>query len=108
MRCSAQRAVNYPDQPNGTQILVEGPAWGDAEFYGLWLLQAAKAQQLLDQAKRDDPVFLQAIYTLEMVQLLDYGIAATVLVSQFAGKQFQTFIIDLVSRDLNDFCLMVQ
>ena len=25
-----------------TCVLVEGPAWGDAEFYGRWLLNAAK------------------------------------------------------------------
>jgi hypothetical protein len=39
---------------------------------------------------------------------MDYGVMATVLVSQFADKQFQMFIIDLVSWDLNDFCVMVQ
>jgi hypothetical protein len=40
MGCSAQSAGNYPAQPNGTRILVEGPTWGDAEFYGRWLLEA--------------------------------------------------------------------
>jgi|SRR5215471_3375285 len=95
-------------EKNATHILVEGPAWGDAEFYGQWLLEAAKAQRLLDHAKRDDLVFRQAIDTLEVVQLLDYGIMATIFLSQFADKQFQTFIIDLASWDANDFCLMAQ
>ena len=45
------------DKHNGTYILVEGPSWGDAEFYGRWLLDAAKVNQLLQQAKRDDPDF---------------------------------------------------
>ena len=25
-------------------VLVQGPAWGDAQFYGEWLLAAAKAE----------------------------------------------------------------
>jgi hypothetical protein len=29
---------------SGIHILVEGPAWGDADFYGHWLLEAVKAQ----------------------------------------------------------------
>ena len=95
-------------EKSGTRILVEGPAWGDADFYGHWLLEAARAQRLLEQAKRDDPVFRQTIDTLELLQLLDYGIMATVLVSQFVDKEFQTFIIDFASEDVNDFCLMVQ
>ena len=33
---------------------------------------------------------------------------ATVLVSQFVDKEFQTFIIEFASEDVNDFCLMVQ
>jgi hypothetical protein len=27
-------------------ILVEGPRWADAEFYGKWLLMATKTQAL--------------------------------------------------------------
>jgi hypothetical protein len=93
---------------SGTHILVEGPAWGDADFYGHWLLEAAKAQKLLEQAKRGDPIFRQAIDTLELLRLLDYGIMATVLVSQFVDKEFQTFIIEFASEDVNQLCLMVE
>jgi hypothetical protein len=95
-------------EKSGTRILVEGPAWGDADFYGHWLLESARVQRLLEQAKRDDPVFRHAIDTLELLRLLDYGIMATVLVSQFVDKEFQTFIIEFASEDVNDFCLMVQ
>ena len=102
------RDLSAGTEKNGTHVLVEGPAWGDADFYGHWLLEAARAQRLLEQAKRDDPVFRQAIDTLELLQLLDYGIMATVLVSQFVDKEFQTFIIEFASEDVNDFCLMVQ
>src|SRR6516164_1991318 len=99
---------DFSPEKSDTHILVEGPAWGDANFYGHWLLEAAKAQRLLDQAKRDDPVFCQAIDTLEILRFLDYGIMATVFVSQFADKQFQTLTIDFASEDVNEFCLMVQ
>ena len=33
---------------------------------------------------------------------------ATVFVSQFVDKEFQTFIIEFASEDVNDFRLMVQ
>jgi hypothetical protein len=46
-------------------ILVEGPAWGDAEFYGHWLLSAAKANELLKDARKNDAEFRTAIETLE-------------------------------------------
>ena len=42
-------------EKHDTRILVEGPAWGDAEFYGNWLLMAAKANELLRQARSDIP-----------------------------------------------------
>src|SRR5262245_18229825 len=90
-------------------ILVEGPAWGDAEFYGHWLLGAAKANELLQDAKNNDAEFRTAIETLEMLQCLDFGIMATVFLSLFADKQFQTFVIDVNhSADLLDFVLMVE
>jgi hypothetical protein len=102
------KGLSAGTEKSSTQILVEGPAWGDADFYGHWLLEAAKAQRLLEGAKRDDPVFRQSIDTLEVDKYLCYGIMATVLVSQFVDKEFQTFIIDFASEDVNDFCLMVQ
>jgi hypothetical protein len=41
------------DEKNGTRSLIEGPAWGDAKFYGHWLLNAAKAQRLLERAGKE-------------------------------------------------------
>src|SRR5262245_58611388 len=70
-------------------ILVEGPAWGDAKFYGQWLLGAGKANELLQDATNNDAEFRTAIETLEMGQCLDFGIMATVFLSLFADKQFQ-------------------
>jgi hypothetical protein len=34
-------------------VLVEGPTWGDAQFYGEWLLAAAKAQLFWTDAVKD-------------------------------------------------------
>ena len=34
-------------------IFVEGPRWADAEFYGKWLLTAAKTQALWEKAIKD-------------------------------------------------------
>jgi len=88
-------------------ILVEGPSWGDAEFYGHWLLCAAKVNDLLQRAKKCDPEFCMAMDTLEILQCLDFGIMATVFLSQFVDKQFHTFVIDAdYSADLLDFVLM--
>jgi hypothetical protein len=90
-------------------ILVEGPAWGDAEFYGQWLLGAAKANELLQDAKKNDAEFRTAIETLEMVQCLDFGIMATVFLSLLVDKQFETFVIDVDDcADLLDFVLMAE
>jgi hypothetical protein len=90
-------------------ILVEGPAFGDAEFYGKWLLSAAKANDLFQQAKTDDPEFRDAIDTLELVPELHFGIAATVFLSYyFVGKEFQTFAFDSSSAQLLYFVLMAE
>ena len=84
-----------PRHNNRPCILVEGPSWGDAEFYGQWLLCAAKANELLHRANKDDAEFRTAVYTLEIMQCLDFGIVATVFLAQFADKQFDTFVIDV-------------
>ena len=89
-------------------ILVEGPAWGDAEFYGKWLLSAAKANELLQQAKTDDPEFRNAIDTLEVLHGLHFGIMATVFLSYFVDKDFQTFVLNSSSEDLLSFVLMAE
>ena len=34
-------------------IVVEGPPWGDAEFYGKWLLAAAEANAFRDEAFKE-------------------------------------------------------
>jgi hypothetical protein len=38
---------NYPS------VLIEGPNWGDAKFYGKWLLAAAQAETFWKEARKD-------------------------------------------------------
>jgi hypothetical protein len=89
-------------------ILVEGPTWGDAEFYGQWLLKAAKANKLLQQAKSQDSSFCAAIDTIEIIRYLEFGIMGTVFVSMLVDKDFETFVLDRRSEDLVEFVLMVE
>ena len=96
------------NEKNNTRILVEGPAWGDAEFYGNWLLMAAKANVLLQQVKCDDPDFRSSIDTLEVLYGLDFGLMGTVFMSLFIDKEFQTFVIDPDSDGLIEFVLMAE
>jgi GAF domain-containing protein len=90
-------------------ILVEGPRWGDAAFYGRWLMAASTANELLQDARKNDAEFRTAIETLEIVQCLDFGIMATVFLSLFVDKQFETFVINVNDcADLLDFVLMAE
>jgi hypothetical protein len=95
-------------EKNKTSVLIEGPAWGDAEFYGNWLLNAAKANELLQQAKSDDPDFRSSIDVLEVWRGLDFGIMATWFIAQFVDKNFETFVIDPDSVELIDFVLLAE
>ena len=88
-------------------VLVEGPSWGDAGFYGDWLFGAAKANALLQEAKKGDAEFRKAIVTLEIVQVIDFGIGATVFVAELA-EEFYSFIVDADALDLSEFVLMTE
>ena len=68
---------------------------------GNWLLMAAKANVLLQQAKCDDPDFLSSIDTLEVLHCLDFGIMGTVFMSQFVDKEFQTFVMPAMTHIAN-------
>jgi hypothetical protein len=52
--------MSEPLKTNDRCVLVEGPRWGDVEFYGKWLLVAARADVLLKKAL-NDPVFNKQI-----------------------------------------------
>lgn len=57
-------------------VLVEGAQWGDAEFYGNWLLAAAKAEAFWKEASHD-PDFAKEVDRLSVLTIPDFGMAAT-------------------------------
>ena len=87
-------------------ILVQGPAWGDAQFYGEWLLAAAKAEAFWKEAYADED-FKQQIDRVCTAYIPDFGIAATVMIMQL--KEYRTtFLIELNSEDGDDFAMMAE
>jgi hypothetical protein len=56
-------------------VIVDGRAYGDAKFYGEWLLAAANAQSLWEQALEDQE-FAEQVERLFAVCLHDFGISA--------------------------------
>jgi hypothetical protein len=89
--------------------LVEGPAWGDATFYGHWLIEAATANELLGGVCNGDEDFgMKLRDSLELLRPLDFGLMGTVFLSQFADKEFASFLVDYESEDLIEFCLMAE
>ena len=85
-------------------VLVEGPAWGDAQFYGEWLLAAAKAQVLLKNALQDQQFATQS-ESLRVVYEPDFGIAATVMLMNLRGH-WTTFVLNLESEQGEEFAMM--
>ena len=78
---------------NEPYILVEGPKWGDAEFYGKWLLAAAKTNALWKKAI-NDPSIEKQVEMLTIIYMPDFGIGATVMVSQLE-ENLASFAIQL-------------
>ena len=74
-------------------ILVEGPRWGDAKFYGKWLLAAAKAEALWKKAI-NDPSFEKQVDRLTIAFIPDLGIGATDILSRLKTN-FVSFAIPL-------------
>jgi hypothetical protein len=56
-------------------VLIQGPKWGDAQFYGGWLLAASKAETFWKEAYAD-PDFKKQIDHVCVCYIPDFGIAA--------------------------------
>jgi hypothetical protein len=102
--------MSADDVINGTEpyILVEGPMWGDAEFYGKWLLAAAKAEALWKKAI-EDPIFATQVERLIVLEIPNFSIGATVLLSR-VEKNLASFIVRLNSEEVTlveEFAMMV-
>lgn len=93
-----------PDEP---YILIEGPRWGDAEFYAKWLSAAANAERLWKKAQAEDPHFAEQIDRLQVVYSFDFGISATYFLGQLT-KEFFTMAIRVDSEDGEFISVMVE
>jgi hypothetical protein len=71
-------------------FVVTGPSWGDAEFYGKWLLAASRAEKFSREAQQD-PTFLKKIDSLTVIYDLDFSIAASLITMQL--KEFGNCLI---------------
>jgi hypothetical protein len=90
-------------------ILAEGPRWGDAQFYGKWLLAAAKAEALWQQVL-SDPNANPDIERLTVCYFPHFGIAATMIIAQFE-KELASIAIGINSEPyqlVEEFAMMVQ
>jgi hypothetical protein len=85
-------------------VLVEGPAWGDAKFYGEWLLAAAKAESLWKEALGDQD-FKGKIETASFWSTPDFGIAATMMLMRLKSHGTR-FVIDIDSEQGEDLAMM--
>jgi hypothetical protein len=91
-------------ETDGSWVLIEGPAWGDAQFYGEWLLAAAKAQVLWRTALEDQE-FAKQVERVCIIYEPDFGITATIMLMNLRAH-WTSFVLDLQSEDGEDFAMM--
>jgi hypothetical protein len=89
-----------------SHILVQGPAWGEAGFYGRWLLAGANANRLWKRA-RSDLKFAKRVDRLEITRILDFGVGATAFVMQLREQRY-SFVVELLSDDGEEFAIMAE
>jgi hypothetical protein len=86
-------------------ILVEGPPWGDAEFYGKWLLAATEADAFRDEAFKDSS-FRKQVKPVWGSYIPDLGLRAFLMLMQL--KEYRTsFAVSLDSKEGEEFIMMV-
>jgi hypothetical protein len=71
-------------------VLVEGPAPGDAQFLGRWLLAAARADKLLRELFEQDPEFKRSVARIELLYAFAFSPAATKFI-QLLMKDLTSF-----------------
>jgi hypothetical protein len=74
-------------------ILIEGPRWADAEFYGRWLVAAGRANRFWLKALKN-AIFEKQVNRLTIAFIPDFGIGATVMISRLE-KNLASFTIHL-------------
>jgi hypothetical protein len=93
-------------EANDPCILIESSKWGDAGFYGKWLLAAAHAETLWKEA-RIDPEFEKRVQRVCVAYIPDFGIGASAMLRQLLKRYRTTLVLDLDSEDAEDFAMMV-
>jgi hypothetical protein len=87
------------------QVLIEGPRWGDAEFYGKWMLAVATAQELWKEAQ-NDPAFIKQIELVTICYIPDFGMGAIVMLSKLE-KNLASFALGENDADVFDEFVMM-
>lgn len=93
-------------------ILVEGPKWADAKFYGEWLLMASKAQALWENALKR-PSFKKQMDLMTVLYIPDFELSASLFLFRLE-KNLVSFTIRLFGDDydgaaeVNQFAFMTQ
>jgi hypothetical protein len=87
-------------------LLVQGPAWGDVQFYGQWLLTAGEAEAFWKQAYADKQ-FEKQIESVCVCYIPDFGITATSVMKRLMEHRAM-FLLDLNSEDGEDFTMMAE
>lgn len=95
-----------PDRQARLYIPVEGPPFGDAEFYGKWLLAASKAEALWRELLKDE-AFEKEVDDAFVAYVPDFGITASVMLMQLKECQ-TTLIVELESEEGQEFAMMVE
>ena len=85
-------------------VLVETPLWGDAKFFGRWLIAAAEAQQALEVALALDPGLRQRFVCDPEIYL---GIDAMLCIHYLVGS-YCSFVIDITGPDADGFFLLAE
>src|SRR4051794_32327658 len=75
-------------------ILIEAAGFGDAEFYGRWLLSTAKAEEVLESIRRLNAEFEEKIEGIEGLYKLDFAAAGALIVTH-VGPEFPALAIDI-------------
>jgi hypothetical protein len=89
---------------NRNYVLVKSAAWGDAEFYGRWLLAAAQAEAIWKEALKE-PEFEKQTENVCIFYIPDFGIAASMMLTQL-GEYRTSYLISLDSEEVEHFAMM--
>jgi hypothetical protein len=90
---------------NDPCVLIKGPNWGDAEFYGKWLLAAAQAETFWKEACKDPGFEKQVKRVIYDFCIPDFGISASLMVMRLE-EYMTTFVLDLESEESGAFVMM--